>query len=437
MNHDNILAHLQMCFDCLAPNNTYSCTIPSGQTSCFVSLVSGTGGVKSVTFTGNNVSPTPATEDATVHGIWAYFAGATSSTADYLKVYALDVTNGKLSYLKDTNFPGDASGIGANAMMFNQDSKTLYVGLSYNSVPSTRVYTVDPVTSDLTEIQSLTSSTATQWISVGNNVMVLLAGGVLYSYTVDQSDAKLTEVGYKNLNTEGYDRGCGSVSVSPDKQYLYLTCATAPNLPNFTSYVVAYPIDSTTAVIGSQASYTFANSAYNVANYKMAQATVVSPDGSKLYVTSNDQKIYAYDITSGALSNPVDTTTAIGGVTGFANARLLVKTPDGNAIELIRAITSGSYSNSLLTIGIQTYSTPLTLVNNLGTNPANGAIFDPSGKYFYTASFVAGNLSNNQIFQYGYNSNTGAFAPLTPESISTNFSSFIRPAIAISGTGNY
>ena len=66
-------------------------------------------------------------------------------------------------------------------MMFNQDSKTLYVGLSYNSVPSTRVYTVDPVTSDLTEIQSLTSSTATQWISVGNNVMVLLAGGVLYS----------------------------------------------------------------------------------------------------------------------------------------------------------------------------------------------------------------------------------------------------------------
>ena len=66
-----------------------------------------------------------------------------------------------------------------------------------------------------------------------------------------------------------------------------------PPLPiylTFTSYVVAYPIDSTTAVIGSQASYTFANSAYNVANYKMAQTTVVSPDGSKLYVTSNDQK---------------------------------------------------------------------------------------------------------------------------------------------------
>jgi 6-phosphogluconolactonase (cycloisomerase 2 family) len=211
-------------------------------------------------------------------------------------------------------------------------------------------------------------------VAPSNSYLYALGGGGLVSYAVNP-DGSLATI-YGSPSTV-YD-GANSISISPSSDYLYITDAGSS-----VSAVAAYSI-------GSSGLPTPMGSPVSTSPEGNPTASVVSPDGSYLYVADSNgipgtAKVGSYSIgADGSLSLIA---TILGDQGNYGN-RIAI-TPSGNHVYMTNSDTISEYSKnadgSLTSLGAAISAHPS------GSPTETGAIaISPSGSFLYTVQGWSG-----------------------------------------------
>jgi 6-phosphogluconolactonase (cycloisomerase 2 family) len=381
-------------------NGTVATVTAASATSLTVTVPTGaTSGTISVTNAGGTAT------SAASFSVYKYYVYVANSGSNNISAYNINMTTGALTAVAGSPF---AAGTGPNAIAVDLIGKFVYV--ANNGSNNVSAYAINTATGALSAVAGspfgagngpigVAVDSTGQFAYVSNN-----NSNNVSAYTINATTGALSAV---TGSPFGAGTGPNIVAVDPTGKFVYVPNTGVLSL--IAGNISAYNINATTGALSTVTGSPFATgllgSLFGVS---------VDPSGQYVYVTHSSNKVYAYTINA--------TTGALSAVTGSpfntgAGPNIVITNPTGQY-----AYVANSGSNNISVYTINGATGALSAITGspfaAGSSPW-GIVIDPTGQYAYVTNSGAATIS-----AYTVNGATGALSAMAGSPFAAGSSPF-------------